>query len=181
MISRVSQQVRAAGVWLRQRMPRNRRVRRLLALVVALIIVSGIVRLWTWWPDAVQITVMQTRNNGGQPVVVYDRTIHDAAFAQRLQREADGFGVMANPLASTSCAIGFSSYTLTWSRFGIPTEQISDVENTKTGDGCQNIWHEDGFIPRGPGDPLRAFYADMHNAAGVPLPAYQPASATTTP
>lgn len=87
----------------------HRRLRIALTILLALIVVGGIARLWTWWPDTVQITVIQMRADGSQPVVLYDRTIHDAAFAQRLQHEADGFAVYTNPLASTTCAIGFSA------------------------------------------------------------------------
>lgn len=145
----------------------TRRRRIISTTIMVLIVVAGAIRLWTWWPDTVHITVIQ-RDNLGHTRMVYDRTIHNMALAQRLQRDADAFALPdLNPLATTTCLPAVTTYIIQWSRFGLPTEQVSDATDNGV-NGCTNLWLEDGFIPRQP-SYRTVIYADMAQA-GVPKP-----------
>lgn len=133
----------AAAVWQRVRrtwgMLRATKRRRIISTtIIVLVVIMGMLRLWTWWPDTVHITVTQ-RNGNGYSHVIYDRTINDAAIAQRLQQDVAAFSIDENPLHSYSCGVSGGTYTLQWSRFGIITEVASETE-------CSSMWMEDGVI-----------------------------------
>lgn len=118
----------------------TKRGRRISTTIIVLILAVGVLQLWTWWPDTLRITVTQ-RTGDGHSYVIYDHTIHDAAQAQRLQRDLAGIPIPLDLLAVYSCSENSGTYTLQWSRFGLPTE-------TATMAGCASMWTEDGVLPR---------------------------------
>jgi hypothetical protein len=143
----------------------------LVLIVVAVLFVSG-VRLWTSVPpDAVHITVTHVERDPDTyrtltRRVAFDRTIHDDAVAQRLQRDLAALP-LTNPFETTSCAIGppnYNDYALTWSRFGLPVEQAS------LSHPCGATWVEDGVFFHAPVN-TNALSADIAAAIAFPTTA----------
>lgn len=155
---------------------RRRRLRRTVVVSIALVLVAVIVVLvvglpwWTAAPDTVRVTVTQHAANSGKPDIVttiYDHTAHDAALAQRLQRDLAALPIIprGDPV---SCELfyPYDTYTLTWSRSGLVVEQASAstpvcdlwVEHTE-------IFHEATHLPRSD-----TIFVDMHTMLGAPLP-----------
>lgn len=146
----------------------SKRLRIAVAIVVALVILIGAARLWTAGPDGVHVVVTQhTGGDAGTParaIVIYNRTIHDPALAQWLQRDVAALDLV-NPLATYSCGVGtytYTSYSLQWSRAGLVTETA-----TNDATGC-STWTEDGIIRRVL--TSNAIYTDMAAALGTPVP-----------
>lgn len=150
----------------RRRMSRAHVLRiALIAIAVGAVLIVGI-RLWTAGPDTVRIIITQYRGISDAPDVVttlYDHTVHDAALAQRLQRDLSALPI-APPIYRSSCPSynPYDIYTLAWSRSGLFVEQA-----TASTAGCDQ-WIEDGVIVRF--STSDAIFQDMHAALGTPLP-----------
>jgi hypothetical protein len=132
----------------------------LVLLMVAVVLYGG-ARLWTSGPDAVHITITHVDGHDGMrpatKTVTYDRTIHDGAVAQRLQRDLATIPIQTDHFAAYTCPRDhqtYDAYTLTWYRAGLPVEHAS-ADRT----GC-DIWLDDGVffhVPAG----ADALYADI--------------------
>lgn len=153
----------------RPRRPRNRVFMVRVGLIVITVITALIVgmRIWTTAPDAVRVTITQHVGNSSAPAVdttIFDRTVHDAALAQRLQRDVAALAIEL-PIEPVSCPQSretYDTYTLTWSRSGLFVEQAYTIAT-----GCR-MWIEDGALYRLPTSDT--IYFDLHAALGVPLP-----------
>jgi hypothetical protein len=140
---------------------------------VGLIVITAItvllvgMRIWTAAPDTVRMTITEHAGNGSAPAVdttIFDRTVHDAALAQRLQRDVTALAIEL-PIARIACPQSrdtYDTYTLTWSRSGLFVEQAYTIAT-----GCRT-WIEDGVLYRLPTSDT--IYFDLHAALGVPLP-----------
>jgi hypothetical protein len=143
----------------------------ILLVVIALIIVQVVaVPLWTAAPDTVQMTVMHHAGNGSAPDVVttiYDRTVHDAVMARRLQHDLAALPtVPLNSIFSCPGFYNYDTYTLTWSRAGFFVEWASaDPPGCATWGDVTLIYHESVHLPRSD-----TIYVDMHTLLGAPLP-----------
>jgi hypothetical protein len=140
-----------------RRLLHSRRFRVGVAVLVVLVALCNGALLWTHGPDTVRVVITRDlfRGDGshiysGRRTVLLDRTIHDPAVAQRLQRAVD-----AVPLAITNLTLwthpsdngglwapdplGIDGYTLTWSRNGMVVETAVGYE------AGPNLWTEDGL------------------------------------
>lgn len=152
--------------------PRRHR-NRMFMLRVGLIVITAMtvlivgMRIWAAAPDAVRVTVTQHVGNSSAPAVntmIFDRTVHDAALAQRLQRDVAALAIEL-PIEPISCPQSqetYDTYTLTWSRSGQFVEQAYTNAT-----GCRT-WIEDGVIFRLPTSD--AIYFDLNAVLGAPLP-----------
>ncbi|MGH2517134.1 MAG: hypothetical protein ACRDHP_15900 [Ktedonobacterales bacterium] len=145
-------------------------------IIVVLILVQVVgVPLWTAAPDTVQVTVTHTAPNGHGPdsvttttTTIYDRTVHDAALAQRLQRDLAALPTLS-PFDHVSCpgALNntYDTYTLTWSRAGFFVERASAGTPWCTlWSDITLIYHESTHLPRSD-----TIFVDLHAALGTPL------------
>lgn len=150
----------------RQRLSRAQALRvALIVIAVGAVLIVGI-RLWTAGPDTVRIIITHHAGNGSAPDVITtfnDHTVHDAALAQRLQRDLAALP-MASPLDRMSCPgyYNYDTYTLEWSRSGLFVERAA-----ASTPGC-TVWIEDGLIIRYP--TASALFVDMNAMLGTPLP-----------
>lgn len=152
--------------------PRRRMNRaRLLGIVFIVITAAAVLivglRLWTAGPDTVRVTITRHTDIDGAPDAVstiFDRSVHDAALAQQLQRDLAALPIEPplDPIACPQSREIYDTYTLTWSRSGLFVEQAY-----ANATGCQ-VWIEDGVIARLPRSNM--IYLDMHAALGAPLP-----------
>jgi hypothetical protein len=133
-----------------------------LMLLAAAAVLWGGARLWTSVPsDAVRITITYVDGHDGMrpasKTVTLDRTIHDGAVAQRLQRDLAALP-LTDPFATVACPSGHGytcdAYTLRWYRAGLPVEQASANRTF-----CAT-WVEDGVFFHSPVN-VDAFYADI--------------------
>jgi hypothetical protein len=138
-----------------------RKLRNGLVLLAAAAVLWDGARLWVSTPDAVRITIIHVDGDDGlRPAIstlTLDRTIHNGAVAQRLQRDLAALP-LADPFALYSCPIGpgngytYNAYSLTWYRAGLPVEQASASQT-----GCA-MWHDDGVFVHLPVN-VDTFYA----------------------
>jgi hypothetical protein len=153
----------------RPRRPWNRAFMVRVGLIVITVITVLIVgmRIWSAAPDTVRVTVTQHGENSSAPAVdttIFDQTMHDAALAQRLQRDVAALAIEQplEPIACSQSSEVYDTYTLTWSRSGVFVEQAY-----ANATGCRT-WLEDGVIFRLPTSD--AIYFDLHAALGAPRP-----------
>lgn len=143
-----------------------------MVIVIALVVVQiVVVPLWTAAPDTVQVTVIHHAGNGSAPDVVstiFDRTMHEPAVAQRLQRDLAALPTVS-PFANESCPPHFypyDTYTLTWSRAGLFVETASaDTSGCTLWDDVTLISDERDHLPRSD-----TIFVDLHTLLGAPLP-----------
>ncbi|HEX6797994.1 MAG TPA: hypothetical protein VF116_09815 [Ktedonobacterales bacterium] len=137
----------------------------LIAIAVGAALIVG-VRIWTAAPDTVRVIITHHAGNGSAPDVVttvYDRAVHDAALAQRLQRDLAALPI-ASPIDRMSCPsyYNYDTYILEWSRSGLFVERAA--ADTP---GC-TVWIEDSVIARYP--TSETIFLDMNTMLGTPLP-----------
>ena len=142
------------------------------ATIVVLILVQVVgVPLWTAAPDTVQVTVTHTAPNGHGPdsvtTIYYDRTVHDAELAQRLQRDLAALPTIPpNSVVSCPSFYPYDTYTLTWSRGSFFVEWAStDTPGCTLWRDITLIYHESTHLPQSD-----TIFVDLHTAMGVPLP-----------
>lgn len=142
-------------------------LRNALILSATIVVLLVGLRVWTAGPDTVRVIVTHHVDNGtavATGTTVYDRTVHDAALAQRFQRDLAALPIVS-PFDHFSCPemlLTYDTYALEWSRSGLFVERaIADTT------GC-HFWMEDGVIVRLPRSDV--IYTDLHAALGTPLP-----------
>jgi hypothetical protein len=117
----------------------------------------------------VHITITSVNTHDGMhpatKTVTFDRTIHDGAVAQRLQRDLAGMPISDltfDLFAAYLCnhvPNPYDIYALTWYRAGLPVEQASSDPTS-----CGN-WQSDGIFVHGAIYP-NVLYADIAAATG---------------